>query len=83
MVVSHDRYFLDTVVNDVAEIDRAYPGGLFRVEGRYSQFLEKKEEFLLGAVQPPGGAGQPRAARSGVAAPRGQGAHRQIESAHR
>jgi ATP-binding cassette subfamily F protein uup len=48
VVVSHDRYFLDTVVNDVAEIGRAYPGGLFRVEGRYSQFLEKKEEFLLG-----------------------------------
>ena len=48
VVVSHDRYFLDTVVNDVAELDRAYPGGLFRVEGRYSQFLEKKEEFLLG-----------------------------------
>jgi ATP-binding cassette subfamily F protein uup len=48
VIVSHDRYFLDTVVNDVADIDRAYPGGLFRVEGRYSQFLEKKEEFLLG-----------------------------------
>ena len=48
VVVSHDRYFLDTVVNDMAEIDRAYPGGLFRVEGRYSRFLEKKEEFLLG-----------------------------------
>ena len=48
VVVSHDRYFLDTVVNDMAELDRAYPGGLFRVEGRYSQFLEKKEEFLLG-----------------------------------
>jgi ATP-binding cassette subfamily F protein uup len=48
VVVSHDRYFLDTVVNDVAEIDRAYPGGLFRVEGQYSLFLEKKEEFLLG-----------------------------------
>jgi ABC transport system ATP-binding/permease protein len=48
VVVSHDRYFLDTVVNDVAELDRAYPGGLFRVEGRYSRFLEKKEEFLLG-----------------------------------
>ena len=48
VVVSHDRYFLDTVVNDVAEIDRAYPGGLFRVEGQYSQFLEKKTDFLLG-----------------------------------
>jgi ATP-binding cassette subfamily F protein uup len=47
VVVSHDRYFLDNVVNDMAEIDRVYPEGLFRVEGGYSQFLEKKEEFLL------------------------------------
>ena len=46
VVVSHDRYFLDNVVNDMAELDRAYPGGLFRVEGGYSRFLEKKEEFL-------------------------------------
>jgi ATP-binding cassette subfamily F protein uup len=44
--VSHDRYFLDNVVNDMAELDRAYPDGIFRVEGGYSQFLEKKEEFL-------------------------------------
>ncbi|MBZ5727110.1 MAG: ABC-F family ATP-binding cassette domain-containing protein [Acidobacteriia bacterium] len=47
VVVSHDRYFLDNVVNDMAEIDRVYPQGIFRVEGSYSQFLEKKEEFLL------------------------------------
>ena len=31
----------------MAEIDRAYPDGLFRVRGSYSHFLEKKEEFLL------------------------------------
>uniref|UniRef100_Q01TU9 ABC transporter related n=1 Tax=Solibacter usitatus (strain Ellin6076) TaxID=234267 RepID=Q01TU9_SOLUE len=47
VVVSHDRYFLDNVVNDMAEIDRAWPDGIFRVEGSYSHFLEKKEEFLL------------------------------------
>jgi len=47
VVVSHDRYFLDNVVNDMAEIDRVYPEGIFRVEGGYSAFLEKKEEFLL------------------------------------
>jgi len=47
VVVSHDRYFLDNVVNDMAEIDRVYPEGIFRVEGSYSHFLEKKEEFLL------------------------------------
>src|SRR5690242_1464883 len=31
----------------MAEIDRVYPEGIFRVEGSYSHFLEKKEEFLL------------------------------------
>ena len=46
VVVSHDRYFLDNVVNDMAEIGRAYPEGILRVEGSYSHFLEKKEEFL-------------------------------------
>jgi ATP-binding cassette subfamily F protein uup len=47
VIVSHDRYFLDNVVNDMAELDRAYPEGIFRVEGGYSHFLQKKEEFLL------------------------------------
>lgn len=47
VVVSHDRYFLDNVVNDMAEIDRVYPEGIFRVDGAYSRFLERKEEFLL------------------------------------
>lgn len=47
VVVSHDRYFLDNVVNEMAEIDRTYPEGIFRVTGSYSRFLEKKEEFLL------------------------------------
>ena len=42
VVVSHDRYFLDNVVNDMAEIGRQYPAGIFRVEGAYSRFLEKK-----------------------------------------
>ena len=44
MVVSHDRYFLDNVVNDMADLDRAYPDGIFRVEGSYSQFRKKKDE---------------------------------------
>src|SRR4051812_4013663 len=46
VVVSHDRYFLDNVVNDMAEIDRVYPEGIFRVDGSYTAFLEKKAEFL-------------------------------------
>lgn len=46
VVVSHDRYFLENVTNEVAELNRIYPDGLLRVRGNYSAFLEKKEEFL-------------------------------------
>ena len=47
VVVSHDRYFLDNVATAIVEIDRVYPGGIFRAEGNYSAFLEKKEQFLV------------------------------------
>jgi len=47
VVVSHDRYFLENVATRMIEINRGYPGGLLAVEGNYSRFLEKKEEFLL------------------------------------
>jgi len=46
VIVSHDRYFLESVVSDMAELSRVYPDGLLRVRGTYSEFLEKKEEFL-------------------------------------
>jgi ATP-binding cassette subfamily F protein uup len=46
MVVSHDRYFLENVATEMAELSRVYPDGLLRVRGNYSSFLEKKEEFL-------------------------------------
>jgi ATP-binding cassette subfamily F protein uup len=46
VVVSHDRYFLENVATEMAELSRLYPDGLLRVRGNYSVFLEKKEEFL-------------------------------------
>jgi ABC transport system ATP-binding/permease protein len=46
LVVSHDRYFLENVATDVAEINRTYPDGILRVRGNYSSFLEKKSDFL-------------------------------------
>jgi ATP-binding cassette subfamily F protein uup len=46
VVVSHDRYFLENVATETAELSRVYPDGLLRVRGKYSRFLEKKEEFL-------------------------------------
>ncbi|MDE3196419.1 MAG: ABC-F family ATP-binding cassette domain-containing protein [Acidobacteriota bacterium] len=44
--VTHDRYFLENVSTRVAEINRAYPNGLFTASGNYSKFLEKRAEFL-------------------------------------
>jgi ATP-binding cassette subfamily F protein uup len=46
VVISHDRYFLENVATQMAELNRAYSGGMLRVNGNYSQFLEKKQEFL-------------------------------------
>lgn len=46
VVISHDRYFLENVVTEMAELSRVYPDGLLRVKGQYTVFLEKKEEFL-------------------------------------
>jgi ATP-binding cassette subfamily F protein uup len=47
VVVSHDRYFLDNVATSIIEIDRAYSGGTYRVQGSYSSFLEEKDSFLI------------------------------------
>jgi len=46
VIVSHDRYFLENIATDMAELNRVYPDGVLRVRGSYSTFLEKKEEFL-------------------------------------
>ena len=46
VVVSHDRYFLENVTNEMVELDRAYENGALRVEGNYSKFLEAKELYL-------------------------------------
>ena len=44
--VTHDRYFLENSATRVAEINRAYPLGIFSAPGNYSRFLEKRSEFL-------------------------------------
>src|SRR6266566_4207224 len=46
VVVSHDRYFLENVANEMVELNRAYEDGALRVSGNYSTFLEAKEEYL-------------------------------------
>lgn len=41
LMVTHDRYFLDRVVNKTIELDR---GNMYTYDGNYSQFLELKAE---------------------------------------
>ena len=41
LMVTHDRYFLDRVCDEIVELDG---GNLFRYKGNYSFFLEKKAE---------------------------------------
>ena len=45
LIVSHDRYFLENVATRMMEINRIYPEGLFSVNGNYSEFLIRKDEF--------------------------------------
>lgn len=40
LIITHDRYFLDRVANEIVELDQAK---LFRYEGNYSKYLEQKE----------------------------------------
>lgn len=42
-IVTHDRYFLERVCNEILELDS---GELFSYKGNYSYFLEKKEQRL-------------------------------------
>jgi ATP-binding cassette subfamily F protein uup len=46
LVVTHDRYFLENVATRMAEINRAYPQCAFQVNGNYSEFLCRREEFF-------------------------------------
>ncbi|MDG2195002.1 MAG: ABC-F family ATP-binding cassette domain-containing protein [Polaribacter sp.] len=42
-MVTHDRYFLERVCNEIVELDH---GKLYHYKGNYSYYLEKKEERI-------------------------------------
>src|SRR5688572_14318892 len=46
LLVSHDRYFLENVTNRVVELNRSYADGYLSVNGSYSEFLVRREEYL-------------------------------------
>ncbi len=43
LMITHDRYFLDEVTNQILEIDK---GNVYRYESNYSGFLELKQQRL-------------------------------------
>ena len=43
LMVTHDRYFLDNVCNEIIEID---DNSIYRYKGNYTLFLQKREERL-------------------------------------
>lgn len=47
LMVTHDRYFLDQVCNDIIELDH---GQLYHYRGKYDYFVEKKAERLANAA---------------------------------
>lgn len=49
LMVTHDRYFLDAVCNEIIEIEQ---GQVYSYKGNYAYFLEKKQaRMLAGQVQ--------------------------------
>ena len=50
LLVSHDRHFLENCSNRMVELSAVYPEGTFQVQGSYTQFLEKRDEFLVGQL---------------------------------
>jgi ATP-binding cassette subfamily F protein uup len=46
LATTHDRAFLRAVADEILEVSRIYPGGLFRAPGSYDDFAEKREAFL-------------------------------------
>jgi ABC transport system ATP-binding/permease protein len=46
LVATHDRAFLRAVADDIVEVSRVYPGGVFRAAGGFDAFAEKRDAFL-------------------------------------
>ncbi len=50
VLVSHDRYFLENVTHRAVELNRSYADGYLSIQGTYSDFLQKRDEYLSAQV---------------------------------
>lgn len=46
LVATHDRAFLRATADDVVEVSRVYPSGVFRAAGGFDSFADKRDAFL-------------------------------------
>jgi ABC transport system ATP-binding/permease protein len=46
LVATHDRAFLRAVADEIIEVSRTYPTGIFRVAGTYEEFQDRRDDFL-------------------------------------
>jgi len=46
VVISHDRYFLQSIAGRMIDIDRVYPDGMLSVNGAYADLLEARNALL-------------------------------------
>jgi ATP-binding cassette subfamily F protein uup len=60
LIVSHDRRFLEESAKRIIDLSRAYPEGFLSINGTYSEFVEKREEFMAAQL------GRQQAVASGV-----------------
>jgi ATP-binding cassette subfamily F protein uup len=47
-VATHDRAFLRATADEIVEVNRCFPGGVFRAAGGFDSFAEKRDSFLEG-----------------------------------
>lgn len=46
VIISHDRYFLENTVNRMIELSPAYADGYLSIDGKYSDLLSARENYL-------------------------------------
>ena len=47
LFVTHDRQFLENCASRILELAPSYPDGYFEVHGNYTEFVRRKEAFLI------------------------------------
>ena len=75
IVISHDRYFLENFATNMAEIDRAYPGGIFYCAWQLRHFSGKERRVPERTVAAAGSPREPGTARDRMAPARSEGSH--------